>query len=34
MLLGALGVSLLENMLKGKGIIRARYGSKDLKCSI
>ena len=28
MLLGTLGSSLLENMLAGKGAIRARYGSK------
>ena len=34
MLLGTLGVNILENMLKGKGIIRPKYGSKDLKCSI
>ena len=28
MLLGTLGVSLLGNMLEGKGIVRERYGSK------
>ena len=28
MLLGTLGASLLKNMLAGKGIIRAGYGSK------
>ena len=28
MLLGALGASLLRNMLAGKGIVRAGYGSK------
>ena len=28
MLLGILGTSLLGNMLAGKGIIRAGYGSK------
>ena len=28
MLLGTLGASLLENMLAGKGVIRAGYGSK------
>ena len=28
MLLGTLGQRLLENMLTGKGIIRAGYGSK------
>ena len=28
MLLGTLGVSLLGNMLAGKGFIRAKYGSK------
>ena len=31
MLLGTLGASLLGNMLTGKGIIRAGYGSKDLR---
>ena len=31
MLLGTLGPSLLGNMLAGKGITRAGYGSKDLK---
>ena len=31
MLLGTLGTSLLGNMLTGQGIIRARYGSKDLQ---
>ena len=30
MLLGTLGASLLGNILTGKGIIRAGYGSKDL----
>ena len=30
MLLGTLGQRLLENMLTGKGIIRAGYGSKYL----
>ena len=30
MLLGTLGASLLRNMLAGKGINRAGYGSKDL----
>ena len=28
-LLGTLGASLLENMLAGKGITRAGYGSKE-----
>ena len=28
MLLGALGGNLLENMLTGKGMLRASYGSK------
>ena len=28
MLLGTLGVSLLENMLAGKGVVRAGYVSK------
>ena len=28
MLLGTLGASLLENILAGKGFIRAGYGSK------
>ena len=31
MLLGTLGASLLENILAGKGIIRAEYGSKGGK---
>ena len=31
MLLGTLGVSLLGNMLAGKGINRAGHGSKDLR---
>ena len=31
MLLGTLGAILLEDMLAGKGIIRAGYGSKDLQ---
>ena len=31
MLLGTLGARLLENMLTGKGIIRAGYGSKYLQ---
>ena len=31
MLLGSLGWSLLENMLAGRGINRAGYGSKDLQ---
>ena len=31
MLLGTLGASLLGDMLTGKGIIRAGYGSKDLQ---
>ena len=31
MLLGTLGASLLENILAGKGFIRAGYGSKDLQ---
>ena len=31
MLLHTLGASLLENMLAGKGITRAGYGSKDLR---
>ena len=31
MLLGTLGASLLGNMLAGKGINRAGYGSKDLQ---
>ena len=31
MLFGTLGVSLLGNMLEGKGIIRAGYGSKQSK---
>ena len=30
MLLGTLGSSFLGNMLAGKGINRAGYGSKDL----
>ena len=30
MLLDTLGASLLGNMLAGKGIVRAGYGSKDL----
>ena len=30
MLLGTLGPSFLGNMLAGKGINRAGYGSKDL----
>ena len=30
-LLGTLGASLLGNMLTGKGIIRAGYGSKDFQ---
>ena len=29
MLLGTLGASLLGNLLSGKGIIRADYGSKQ-----
>ena len=31
MLLGTLGASLLRNMLAGKWIDRAWYGSKDLR---
>ena len=31
MLLGTLSASLLGNMLAGKGIKRAGYGSKDLQ---
>ena len=31
MLLGTLGTSLLGNMLAGKGIAKAGYGSKNLK---
>ena len=31
MLLGTLGVSLLGNMLAGKGIVRAGYGNKKQK---
>ena len=31
MLLGTLGAVLLGKMLTGKGIIRAGYGSKDLR---
>ena len=31
LLLGTLGASLLGNMLAGKGINRAGYGSKDLQ---
>ena len=31
MLLGTLGASLLGNMLAGKGINRAGYGSTDLQ---
>ena len=31
MLCGTLGASLLENMLAGKGINKAGYGSKDLQ---
>ena len=31
MLLGTFGKSLLRNLLTGKGINRAGYGSKDLK---
>ena len=31
MLLRTLGANLLGNMLTGKGIIRAGYGSKDLQ---
>ena len=31
-LLGTLGASLLGNMLAGKGVDRAGYGSKDLQC--
>ena len=31
MLLGALGISLLGNMLAGKGIVRAGYGNKEGK---
>ena len=31
MLLGTLGASFLENMLTGKGIVRAGYRSKEGK---
>ena len=31
MLLGALGASLLGNMLAGKGLVRAGYGNKKGK---
>ena len=31
MLVGSLGVSLLGNMLTGKGILRAAYGNKERK---
>ena len=31
MLLGTLGVSLLGNMLTGKGILRTGYGNKEEK---
>ena len=31
MLLGTLGASLLENLLSGKGIVRAGYGNKKRK---
>ena len=31
MLLGTLGASLLENMLTGKGMLRAGYGYKEGK---
>ena len=31
MLLGVLGTILLGNILAGKGITRARYGSKERK---
>ena len=31
MLVGSLGVSLLGNMLTGKGILRAGYGNKERK---
>ena len=31
MLLGILGASLLGNMLRGKGIVRAGYGNKKGK---
>ena len=31
MLLGTLGASLLENMLVGKGIVRACFGNKKEK---
>ena len=31
MLLGTLGVSLLGNMLTGKGIVREVYGNKEGK---
>ena len=33
MLLGTLGASFLGNMLTGKGIVRADYGSKDIQSS-
>ena len=31
MLLGALGASLLRNLLSGKGIVRTSYGNKKGK---
>ena len=31
MLLGALGASLLGNLLTGKGMLRAGYGNKEEK---
>ena len=35
MLLGALGASLLGNLLSGKGIVRAGYGNKmDFECHL
>ena len=34
MLLGTLGVSLLGNMLAGKGILRAVYRNKEKKINI
>ena len=34
MLLGSLGVSLLGNMLAGKGILRAVYRNKEKKINI
>ena len=33
MLLGTLGASLLGNMLPGKGVVRADYGSKKISDS-